>query len=126
FSPSSTENKHMTNTCPLRLWGCMSGKGTGEMTVVNSSINAQVYIDILDSFLIPSIEQMFGDNEIIFQDVNASCHRAKTQQRFKSVLKLVTQCTTNSSSCARILTLHYPAGKLYVGLAKRTFQMPRM
>uniref|UniRef100_A0A3B3UFU2 Uncharacterized protein n=1 Tax=Poecilia latipinna TaxID=48699 RepID=A0A3B3UFU2_9TELE len=39
----------------LMIWGCMSGKGTGEMTVVNSSINAQVYIDILDSFLIPSI-----------------------------------------------------------------------
>uniref|UniRef100_A0A3B5QEL9 Transposase Tc1-like domain-containing protein n=1 Tax=Xiphophorus maculatus TaxID=8083 RepID=A0A3B5QEL9_XIPMA len=62
----------------LMIWGCMSGKGTGEMTVVNSSINAQVYIDILDSFLIPSIEQMFGDDEIIFQDDNASCHRAKT------------------------------------------------
>uniref|UniRef100_A0A8B9JPA9 Transposase Tc1-like domain-containing protein n=1 Tax=Astyanax mexicanus TaxID=7994 RepID=A0A8B9JPA9_ASTMX len=66
----------------LMIWGCMSGKGTGEMTVVNSSINAQVYIDILDSFLIPSIEQMFGDNEIIFQDDNASCHRAKTVKAF--------------------------------------------
>uniref|UniRef100_A0A3Q3AY27 Tc1-like transposase DDE domain-containing protein n=1 Tax=Kryptolebias marmoratus TaxID=37003 RepID=A0A3Q3AY27_KRYMA len=65
----------------LMIWGCMSGKGTGEMTVVNSSINAQVYIDILDSFLIPSIEQMFGD-EIIFQDDNASCHRAKTVKAF--------------------------------------------
>uniref|UniRef100_A0A096MI25 Transposase Tc1-like domain-containing protein n=1 Tax=Poecilia formosa TaxID=48698 RepID=A0A096MI25_POEFO len=40
----------------LMIWGCIS------------SINAQVYIDILDSFLIPSIEQMFGDDEIIFQD----------------------------------------------------------
>uniref|UniRef100_A0A3B1IEA9 Tc1-like transposase DDE domain-containing protein n=1 Tax=Astyanax mexicanus TaxID=7994 RepID=A0A3B1IEA9_ASTMX len=66
----------------LMIWGCMSGKGTGEMTVVNSTINAQVYIDILDSFLIPSIEQMFGDNEIIFQDDNASCHRAKTVKAF--------------------------------------------
>uniref|UniRef100_A0A3B5LXN8 Tc1-like transposase DDE domain-containing protein n=1 Tax=Xiphophorus couchianus TaxID=32473 RepID=A0A3B5LXN8_9TELE len=66
----------------LMIWGCMSGKGTGEMTVVNSSINAQVYIDILDSFLIPSIEQMFGDDEIIFQDDNASCHRAKTVKAF--------------------------------------------
>uniref|UniRef100_A0A672HNY8 Uncharacterized protein n=1 Tax=Salarias fasciatus TaxID=181472 RepID=A0A672HNY8_SALFA len=32
----------------LMIWGCMSGKGTGEMAVVKSSINAQVYIDILD------------------------------------------------------------------------------
>uniref|UniRef100_A0A3B1J147 Tc1-like transposase DDE domain-containing protein n=1 Tax=Astyanax mexicanus TaxID=7994 RepID=A0A3B1J147_ASTMX len=78
--------KHLAKTTKfpqsLMIWGCMSGKGTGEMTVVNSSINAQVYIDILDSFLIPSIEQMFGDNEIIFQDDNASCHRAKTVKAF--------------------------------------------
>uniref|UniRef100_A0A8B9RED8 Tc1-like transposase DDE domain-containing protein n=1 Tax=Astyanax mexicanus TaxID=7994 RepID=A0A8B9RED8_ASTMX len=66
----------------LMIWGCMSGKGTGEMTVVNSSINAQVYIDILDSFLIPSIEQMFGGDEINFQDDSASCHRAKTVKAF--------------------------------------------
>uniref|UniRef100_A0A3Q2ZWT6 Transposase Tc1-like domain-containing protein n=1 Tax=Kryptolebias marmoratus TaxID=37003 RepID=A0A3Q2ZWT6_KRYMA len=58
----------------LMIWGCMSGKGTGEMAVITSSINAQVYIDILDTFLIPFIKRMFGDDEIIFQDNNASCH----------------------------------------------------
>uniref|UniRef100_A0A3B5RAA9 Uncharacterized protein n=1 Tax=Xiphophorus maculatus TaxID=8083 RepID=A0A3B5RAA9_XIPMA len=50
----------------LMIWGCMSGKGTGEMTVVNSSINAQVYIDILDSFLIPSIEQIISRQDNVF------------------------------------------------------------
>uniref|UniRef100_A0A672FA08 Tc1-like transposase DDE domain-containing protein n=1 Tax=Salarias fasciatus TaxID=181472 RepID=A0A672FA08_SALFA len=62
----------------LMIWGYMSGKGSGEKAVVKSSINAQVYIDILDSFLIPSIEKMFGNDEILFQDDNASYHRAKT------------------------------------------------
>ncbi|CAJ0921952.1 unnamed protein product [Ranitomeya imitator] len=52
------------------------------MAVITSSINAQVYVDILDTFLIPSIERMFGDDEIIFQDDNASCHRAKTVKPF--------------------------------------------
>uniref|UniRef100_A0A672IF62 Tc1-like transposase DDE domain-containing protein n=1 Tax=Salarias fasciatus TaxID=181472 RepID=A0A672IF62_SALFA len=67
----------------LMIWGCVSGKGSGETAVVKSSINAQVYIDILDSFLIPSIEKkMFGDDGIIFQDDNASCHRAKTVKAF--------------------------------------------
>uniref|UniRef100_A0A3B1JDA5 Tc1-like transposase DDE domain-containing protein n=1 Tax=Astyanax mexicanus TaxID=7994 RepID=A0A3B1JDA5_ASTMX len=67
----------------LMIWGCMSGKGTGEMTVVNFSINAQVYIDILDSFLIPSIEtDVWRIIGIIFQDDNASCHRAKTVKAF--------------------------------------------
>ena len=39
-------------------------------------------MDILDTFLIPSIERMFGNDEIIFQDDNASCHRAKTVKTF--------------------------------------------
>uniref|UniRef100_A0A8C5I7Z6 Tc1-like transposase DDE domain-containing protein n=1 Tax=Gouania willdenowi TaxID=441366 RepID=A0A8C5I7Z6_GOUWI len=66
----------------LTIWGCMSGKGTGEMAVITSSINAQVYVDMLDTFLIPSIERMFGDDDIVYQDDNASCHRAKTVKTF--------------------------------------------
>ncbi|CAI9596595.1 unnamed protein product, partial [Staurois parvus] len=34
---------------------------------IKLSINAQVYIEISDTFLIPSIERMFGDDDI-FQD----------------------------------------------------------
>lgn len=52
----------------LRIRGCMSGICTGDMTVITSSINAQVSIEILDTFLIPSIERMFGDDDIIFPD----------------------------------------------------------
>ena len=46
------------------------------MVVITSTINAHVYIEILDNFLIPSIENWFGD-EFIFQDDNASYHGAK-------------------------------------------------
>lgn len=55
-------------------WGCMSGKGTGEMAANTSSINAHVYVDILDTLLNPSVERIFGDDDfgIIFQDDNAS------------------------------------------------------
>ena len=39
------------------IWGCMSHKGTGEIAVITSSINEQVYVEILDTFLIQSIER---------------------------------------------------------------------
>ena len=55
----------------------MSGKGVGEMAVITFSMNAQVYIEIVDTLLIPSIERHIGDDNIIFQDDNASCHREK-------------------------------------------------
>uniref|UniRef100_A0A8C1BRT3 Uncharacterized protein n=1 Tax=Cyprinus carpio TaxID=7962 RepID=A0A8C1BRT3_CYPCA len=51
------------------IWGCMSSKGPGEMTILTSTVNGQVYIEILDTFLIPLIEKKFGD-DVIFQDDN--------------------------------------------------------
>uniref|UniRef100_A0A3B3S4R3 Tc1-like transposase DDE domain-containing protein n=1 Tax=Paramormyrops kingsleyae TaxID=1676925 RepID=A0A3B3S4R3_9TELE len=66
----------------LMIWGCMSGKGPGQMAVITSTVNAQVYIEILDNFLILSIESRLGDDEVIFQDDNASCHRAKSVKTF--------------------------------------------
>ena len=47
------------------------------MAIIISLINAHLNIEILDKFLIPTIENWFGDDEIIFQDNNASCHRTK-------------------------------------------------
>uniref|UniRef100_A0A8C5DZE9 Uncharacterized protein n=1 Tax=Gouania willdenowi TaxID=441366 RepID=A0A8C5DZE9_GOUWI len=54
----NVRNQNMYSTFPqsLMIWGCMSGKGT--IAVITSSINAQVYVNILDTFLIPSIERI--------------------------------------------------------------------
>lgn len=64
------------------VWGCMSGKGPGEIAIITSTVNAEVYTQILDGFLIPSVEKMFGNDEFVFQDDNASCHRAKKVKDF--------------------------------------------
>ena len=37
-----------------------------------------MHTEILDNFLIPSTENWFGDNEVIFKDNNASFLRAKS------------------------------------------------
>ena len=52
------------------------------MAIITSTINAHVYIEIQDNLLIPSIENWFGDDEIIFQENNAPCHRAKGSKAF--------------------------------------------
>ena len=50
-------------------------KGSEEMATI-TLINVHIFIEILNNFLIPSIKNCFGDNEIILQN-NASFHRAK-------------------------------------------------
>ena len=52
----------------------MSFKRTGEIAVITSKSNADLYIEILANSLIPSIENWFGD-EVIVQDLDTACHR---------------------------------------------------
>ena len=56
-------------------------KTHGEIAALTSIINAHLYIEILDNFLIQSAENWFGD-EVNFQDDNASCHRTKRIKAF--------------------------------------------
>ncbi len=67
------------------LWGCMSAEGAGEMCIVNGRVNAEAYTAIMEAFLIPSQETLYGDTSAIFQQDNASSHKAKTvMQWFKT------------------------------------------
>ena len=43
---------------------------------------AHLYFQIRDNFLVPEIENWLGDDEIILQDDNASCHWAKRIKAF--------------------------------------------
>lgn len=52
------------------------------MAIITSAVNAQGDIDIFNTFLVQSIENRLGDNEVIFQDDNASCHRAQCVKTF--------------------------------------------
>lgn len=48
------------------VWGCLSGKGLGEMPMITSTVHAHVYIETLETFLIPLIENRFGGGEVIY------------------------------------------------------------
>ena len=64
------------------IWGCMSFKGSVEMTIITSTINTHVDTEILDNFHIPKKKNWFDDDEVILQGDNASCHKAKKIRDF--------------------------------------------
>ena len=51
----------------LWFWGAMSAAGVSDLCFLKSSVNAAVYQDILEYFMVPAADQLFGDDEFIFQ-----------------------------------------------------------
>ena len=48
------------------IWGYISFKWLVEMEIITSTINAHVYIEILNNFSFLPIQNWFGNDEIIF------------------------------------------------------------
>ena len=66
------------------FWGCISKLGKGPLLVVDGTMNAQKYIVILKSELIPEVtfvKEEFGVEVRLMQD-NAPCHTAKAVCEF--------------------------------------------
>ncbi|KAI4892458.1 hypothetical protein NFI96_000743 [Prochilodus magdalenae] len=62
----------------VMVWGCMSARGVGELCFLKKTVNAAVYQDVLETFLIPTVEEQFGEEDFIFQQDLAPAHAAKS------------------------------------------------
>ena len=67
------------------IWGCISSKGAGRLHFVKGTVNADVYIYILKTRLLSTIQDQFRKpTNCKFQDDSAPCHRAKKVSYFKN------------------------------------------
>lgn len=72
------------------LWGCISGRGVGRLHFIDGTVNADVYIGILKTKLIPSIRDGYGaEQNCTFQDDSAPCHRARKVNDFLASARVV-------------------------------------
>lgn len=60
----------------LVIWACITWNGVGTICVIDGNINAQKYIDILETEFWPVVARHFPNNNFIFQDDNDPAHRA--------------------------------------------------
>ena len=58
----------------------MTYQGVGQLAIVLRNVNAYVYQEVLEIFLLPSLGEWFG--AFTFQDDNASSHRSKKIKHF--------------------------------------------
>ena len=88
WTSSGTYHKDCLKRCvkfpaSVMVWGCMSARGVGNFTMVEGTINALKYQDILNSQLLPCIPDLqTAEGEYLFQQDGASCHTAKSTKEW--------------------------------------------
>ncbi len=48
-------------------WAAMSSAGVGPLCFLKSTVNAAIYQEILEHFMLPSADKLYGDVDFIFQ-----------------------------------------------------------
>ncbi len=59
------------------IWAAMSSAGVGPLCFLKSTVNAAIYQEILEHFMLPSADKLCGDADFIFQQDLAPAHTAK-------------------------------------------------
>ncbi len=61
----------------VMVWAAMSSTGVGPLCFLKSTVNADIYQDILEHFMLPFVNKLDGDADCIFQQDLAPAHTAK-------------------------------------------------
>ncbi len=61
----------------VMIWAAMSSAGVGPLCFLKSTVNAAIYEEILEHFMLPSADKLYGDADFIFQQDLAPAHTAK-------------------------------------------------
>ncbi len=61
----------------VMIWAAMSSAGVGPLCFLKSTVNAPIYQEILEHFMLPSADKLYGDADFIFQQDLAPAHTAK-------------------------------------------------
>ncbi len=61
----------------VMIWAVMSSAGVGPLCFLKSTVNAAIYQDILEHFMLPYADKLYGDADFIFQQDLAPAHTAE-------------------------------------------------
>lgn len=66
----------------VMVWGCMAGKGVGNLTFIDTKMNAEVYVDILNRHLKASAQKLGLPKSFIFMQDNDPKHTSSKAKTF--------------------------------------------
>ncbi len=59
------------------IWAAMSSASVGPLCFLKCSVNTAIYQEILEHFMLPSADKLYGDAGFIFQQDLAPAHTAE-------------------------------------------------
>ena len=68
----------------IMVWGSMSASGVGRLYGVQGTLRADQYLKILKYHMVPSMKDLFGHKQAVFQQDNDPKHTAKTTKSWLS------------------------------------------
>ncbi|KAJ7344123.1 hypothetical protein JRQ81_000073 [Phrynocephalus forsythii] len=63
---------------PVLIWGVMQSADVGPLCFIKSRVIAAAYQEILEHFMLPSADKLYGEADFIFQQDLAPAHAAKS------------------------------------------------
>ncbi len=67
----------------VMIWEAVTSAGVGPFCFIKSKVNAVVYQEILEHFMLPSADKLYGDADFLFQQDFSTC--PKCQNHFQVV-----------------------------------------
>ncbi len=65
----------------VMIWAAMSSAGVGPLCFLKSTVNAAIYQEILEHFMLPSADKLYGDADFIFQQDLAPAQHCQRYQK---------------------------------------------
>lgn len=69
----------------INVWAWICAYGPGIAWRIGDRLNGQVYLDILDNVMLPSVEQLFPNNNFVYQQDNCPIHTARIVKQWFSM-----------------------------------------
>ncbi len=61
----------------VMIWAAMSSAGVSPLCFLKSTVNLAIYQEMLEHFMLPFADQLYGDADFIYQQNLAPAHTAK-------------------------------------------------
>ncbi len=63
----------------VMIWGAVTSAGVGPLCFIKSKVNAAIYQEIFEHFMLPSADNLYGDADFIFQQDFSTCPQCQNQ-----------------------------------------------